>query len=171
MSESAKSAEDFKRAKGRADSRGPPGMMDCAGYLTLTLTLTPTLTITRYDGLCLVRPMRGPRPHRSPEDQLGRTPGSSGRSVRRSRRRRPFPTLTPTPTPTLTLALPLALTLTLALLLTLTLLLTLALTVTITVTVTVTLTLSLSLSLTRTLIRCPSGWASSARYRHGDSSR
>jgi len=32
MAESAKSAEDFKRNKGRSDSRGPPGMMDCAGY-------------------------------------------------------------------------------------------------------------------------------------------
>ena len=73
MSESAKSAEDFKRAKGKADSRGPAGMMDCAGYsgyLTFTLTLTLTLPLTRYDGLRLVRPLRGPRLHRSPEDQV-----------------------------------------------------------------------------------------------------
>ena len=32
MAQSAKSAAEFKRNKGRADSRGPPGMMDCAGY-------------------------------------------------------------------------------------------------------------------------------------------
>ena len=70
MAESAKSAEDFKRAKGRADSRGPAGMMDCAGYLTLTLTLTLALTLTRYDGLCRVWPLRGPRLHPSPEDQV-----------------------------------------------------------------------------------------------------
>ena len=73
MSESAKSAEDFKRAKGKADSRGPAGMMDCAGYsgyLTFTLTHTLTLPLTRYDGLCRVWPLRGPRLHRSPEDQV-----------------------------------------------------------------------------------------------------
>ena len=72
MAESAKSAEDFKRTKGRADSRGPPGMMDSAGYLTLTLALTLTLTLllTRYDGLCRLRPVRGSRLHASPEDQV-----------------------------------------------------------------------------------------------------
>ena len=32
VEESAKSAEDFKKHKGTSDSRGPPGMMDCAGY-------------------------------------------------------------------------------------------------------------------------------------------
>ncbi|KAL1522896.1 hypothetical protein AB1Y20_017861 [Prymnesium parvum] len=32
MEQSAASAARFMRAKGRADSRGPPGMMDCAGY-------------------------------------------------------------------------------------------------------------------------------------------
>lgn len=32
MTESARAAADFKRHLGRSDSRGPAGMMDCAGY-------------------------------------------------------------------------------------------------------------------------------------------
>ena len=32
MEQSAKEAAEFRRRKGQADSRGPPGMMDCAGY-------------------------------------------------------------------------------------------------------------------------------------------